>query len=667
VAVTCSDPNPPAPTASSLTFQTQPVDAVKDTAIPVAVSVAIRDQFGAVLTTSTAAVTIGLGANPGAATLGGTTTVNAAGGVATFTNLTLSAVGSNYTLVASSGSLAGATSSQFDVTLSLTDADGDSYSPHTGDCNDNSGAIHPGATDHPDAAFLDVNCDGIDGDTALAIFVATTGSDAAACGPRAAPCLTVQTGITRAVAEAKRDVYVATGTYAGAVVLGNGVSLYGGYAAGWIRQNGIFTTLTGANSATISGADPQALTVFGENVTQPLTVADLEIVGPDATGLTATGEGRSSYAIVLRNVAAGVVTLTRLDIIGGDGSSGADGAVGVDAATLSAPADGQDGLDADSLFTACNNSTHGAGGAAATNSSATPGRSMNGGAGGDGGTVDTDCTGINPANWDFTARPGIAGTNAGSFLAGVYGSGGAGGTGGTSCGAVQHGLAGNVSNGSGGTGAGTAGRLIGDFWYAKNGLDGGIGQHGTGGGGGGGSGGCDTGTPDTYGAGGGGGGAGGARAMSGGGGGKGAGGSFGIYLINASPTISNVIVTRGAGGTGGDGGTGGRGQSASQGGQGGLGATPSRAGGNGGDGGHGGHGGGGGGGAGGISAGLYATPGSSPSVTQFVAQAGSAGPGGSGGVSAPGAPPAERDGAPGQSGAAGVVSASATCAAPSGC
>ena len=63
----------------------------------------------------TGPVTIALGANPGSATLGGTTTVSAIGGVATFSNLTVNRSGTGYRLVASAAGLTSATSSAFDI------------------------------------------------------------------------------------------------------------------------------------------------------------------------------------------------------------------------------------------------------------------------------------------------------------------------------------------------------------------------------------------------------------------------------------------------------------------------------------------------------------------------------------------------------------------------
>ncbi len=80
------------------------------------VTVEIVDASDHVVTSSGAPVTVAVGNNPGRATLGGTTTVGAVDGVATFSDLTLNQPGNGYTLTASSPRIKGATSSAFDET-----------------------------------------------------------------------------------------------------------------------------------------------------------------------------------------------------------------------------------------------------------------------------------------------------------------------------------------------------------------------------------------------------------------------------------------------------------------------------------------------------------------------------------------------------------------------
>jgi uncharacterized protein YjdB len=96
-----------------LGFVTVPATATAGVATTVTVEVLnAQDQR---VTTSTAPVTLALGANPGAGTLSGGGPVAAASGLATFSNVVFSAAGNGYTLVATSGSLLGDTSVPIDV------------------------------------------------------------------------------------------------------------------------------------------------------------------------------------------------------------------------------------------------------------------------------------------------------------------------------------------------------------------------------------------------------------------------------------------------------------------------------------------------------------------------------------------------------------------------
>ena len=81
-----------------------------------AVQVAAQDVFGNLYPSFTGTVTVALGANPGGATLSGTTAVAAVAGVATFSGLSLDKSGAGYTLVASASGLTSATSAGFPIT-----------------------------------------------------------------------------------------------------------------------------------------------------------------------------------------------------------------------------------------------------------------------------------------------------------------------------------------------------------------------------------------------------------------------------------------------------------------------------------------------------------------------------------------------------------------------
>ena len=79
-------------------------------------TIKVGDGFGDVVTSYNGSVTIALGSNPGGGTLGGTLTVTAVDGIATFSGLTLNKVGSGYTLKVSGGSLTAATTRDIAVT-----------------------------------------------------------------------------------------------------------------------------------------------------------------------------------------------------------------------------------------------------------------------------------------------------------------------------------------------------------------------------------------------------------------------------------------------------------------------------------------------------------------------------------------------------------------------
>src|SRR5207247_242978 len=93
-----------------------------DVAQPItpAIQVAIQDAFANTVTSATNGVTLALATNPGSGTLAGTKTVNAVGGIATFSGLSIDKAGTGYAFAATSLTLTGATSAAFDITLPLT-------------------------------------------------------------------------------------------------------------------------------------------------------------------------------------------------------------------------------------------------------------------------------------------------------------------------------------------------------------------------------------------------------------------------------------------------------------------------------------------------------------------------------------------------------------------
>lgn len=101
--------------AAQLVFSQSPTGTTTATAISPAVTVDVEDAENNLVTTDTSPVVMTIASGPGGAVLGGTTTVAAVGGVATFNNLTLSAAGA-YTLTASDGLYTPVTSASFTIT-----------------------------------------------------------------------------------------------------------------------------------------------------------------------------------------------------------------------------------------------------------------------------------------------------------------------------------------------------------------------------------------------------------------------------------------------------------------------------------------------------------------------------------------------------------------------
>ncbi|HMP60398.1 MAG TPA: hypothetical protein PKD86_13705, partial [Gemmatales bacterium] len=113
-AANFSLPNP-AGAAVALVYLQQPTSTAAGQPITPAVRIGIVDEFNN-LTNSTAAVTIVLATNPTGATLNGTLTVNAVGGVANFDNLNITKAGTGYTLSASSNGFTAIASNAFNIT-----------------------------------------------------------------------------------------------------------------------------------------------------------------------------------------------------------------------------------------------------------------------------------------------------------------------------------------------------------------------------------------------------------------------------------------------------------------------------------------------------------------------------------------------------------------------
>src|SRR5207245_1448376 len=82
-----------------LVFDQEPTSTTAGTVLSPAVTVEIFDKFGNFVSTDNSdLVTLGFSVNPGGATVGGTPTVTAQNGVATFNNVFLNKSGTGYQL-----------------------------------------------------------------------------------------------------------------------------------------------------------------------------------------------------------------------------------------------------------------------------------------------------------------------------------------------------------------------------------------------------------------------------------------------------------------------------------------------------------------------------------------------------------------------------------------
>jgi alpha-tubulin suppressor-like RCC1 family protein len=105
-----------AASANKFAFTVQPSSATANTSIAPVIQVSVQDQYGNTVTSSSASISLAIGTNPGGASLSGTNPVSAVSGIASFSNISLNALGTGYTLTAGNGVLTSATSSAFNIT-----------------------------------------------------------------------------------------------------------------------------------------------------------------------------------------------------------------------------------------------------------------------------------------------------------------------------------------------------------------------------------------------------------------------------------------------------------------------------------------------------------------------------------------------------------------------
>lgn len=100
---------------TQLAFAQSPVNTFISTVISPSITVEIRDASNQIVSAAGNSVSLSILNNAGGGVLSGTTTVNAINGVATFSGISINAIGSGYTLQATSTGLASATSAVFSI------------------------------------------------------------------------------------------------------------------------------------------------------------------------------------------------------------------------------------------------------------------------------------------------------------------------------------------------------------------------------------------------------------------------------------------------------------------------------------------------------------------------------------------------------------------------
>jgi hypothetical protein len=324
---------PPPPPATRLVFSVEPSPTLAGQAITPAIQVTAQDAAGGIATTYDGTITITIATNPTGGVLGGTRSVAAVGGVASFSDLQIDRAGAGYRLSAAATALTGATSAAFDVTAPPAQATKLAFT------------VEPGATMTGDAIAPPVQVTAQDASGATA----TTYSGTITVTIGANPVGGSLSGTTAAVASAG----VATFADLRIDKAGVGYRLAAG-AAG----------LTGAASApfTVSDAPPPpppppppatqlAFAVQPATVQQGQTITPaVQVVARDASGGTATAFNGTITIAIAANPSGGtlagttaaaavngVATFGDLRIsASGDGYTLAAGASGLSGAT-SAP------------------------------------------------------------------------------------------------------------------------------------------------------------------------------------------------------------------------------------------------------------------------------------------------------------------------------------------
>lgn len=436
-------------------------------------------------------------------------------------------------------------------------------------------------------------------DESCGVFVsASRGEDGAASGAKVTPFKTLGAALSKARATTRR-VYACAESFSEAAVIDGAVEIYGGLDCnkGWLY--------VGATTKTSLTAQPAKVPLTLTKNTQGAKVLDVAVTAADAPAMSAG----SSIAVIADHAG---VSFVRCDIKAGSGDAGLAGQTPM---TPIGPADDSPGSGEIKGYDgtkACTDTggTPTAGGAQKKNMYCGDGDDSPIGGYGGNGTVPQGGDGDSQTMSVTTAFGGKGQVDA-TWSCATIGQG-------------KPGIDGAVGEPGSGAKGDAIGTIDGSGYKGAPGAAGAGGKPGQGGGGGGGA----KGKAGCFGASGGGGGTGGCGGNGGGGGGAG-GASIAIVSVSAQLAFDTVNISVGHGGAGGNGASGQQGARGGNGGIGGSGNGTSPAC-NGGNGGNGGTGGGGGGGRGGHAIGIAYSGGTPDTKGVMFLDKGAPGAGGKG-------------------------------------
>src|SRR5262249_13630539 len=118
---------------------------------------------------------------------------------------------------------------------------------------DAAGCTPQSTQDDPDSQFTDTNCDGIDGNAAVSVFLAPIGDDAGD-GTREHPLRTYAQAVQFARAHGKTAILASIGEYGETVEVAEGIGLHGGYDPlhGWQRTRDARTVFHAAGPVLVA-------------------------------------------------------------------------------------------------------------------------------------------------------------------------------------------------------------------------------------------------------------------------------------------------------------------------------------------------------------------------------------------------------------------------------